>query len=114
VKISSRPGFFLGRDRPDASQYHRCAQLVSHCERGVGASKPFVELLGRIERPARGQGECDQRELDRPEYVSKIATAGIAQSLRRKVADRVKHHAPRTQPSRFVNLLPDRSVGVES
>ena len=98
----------LGRHRADPGEDEVRAQLVGQGEGGIGTADPLVELVGRVERPAGGQAEGDERELDRAKQVAKVAAARLAQPLRGQVADRVDHHAPGAHPGGLVNLVADR------
>jgi hypothetical protein len=103
----------LRRDRPHAGQDEVRAQLVRHGEGTLGAADPLVELIDRVERPAGGEAQGDERELDGAQQVTQLAPAGLTQAMRGEVADRVEHHAPRAQPRGLVDLLPHRAGGVD-
>ncbi len=86
-------GVVLGRDGAGPHQHDVRAQLEGHRERGLGAPEPVVELLGRVERPARRQRDGDERQLDRPEDVPELAPARLAEAVGGQVADGVNDDA---------------------
>ena len=69
------------------------AQLEGHGKGGISPADAVVELVGRVERPARRQREPDQRQLDRSEHMAQIArgqfrSAGAAPGRRSHRAQR--------------------------
>ena len=61
-----------------------------------------------------GSASADKRHLNRPQDVAQLAPAGLAQTVRCDIADRLDHHAAGTQPRRLMDLVAHGSVGVES